>query len=98
MIFLLCLAGILSDSSQSLFSYDDSSSAFSSFYDPTFTPAFSPQFNNSELEEQANLLCQGDFECLFDIAATGRVEIGNATLEQQANIENTNEITKPSQF
>ena len=88
--------GIVNDSSQSLFSYD-SSSDFFSFYDPTFTPTFNPQFNNSELEEQAKQVCQGDTECLFDIAATGRMEIGMATLEQQVIIENAREITKPSQ-
>ena len=88
--------GILKDSSQSLFSYNTSSDFFS-YYDPTFIPAFTPQFNNSELEEQAKVACKGDTECLFDIAATGRMEIGMATLEQQVIIENAREITKPSQ-
>ena len=89
--------GIVNDSSQSLFSYD-SSSDFFSFYDPRFTPTFNPQFNNSELEEQAKVACQGDTECLFDIAATGRMEIGMATHEQQVIIENAKEIVKPSQL
>ena len=50
------------------------------FHDPDFIPTFDPMFANSSLEEQARNLCNGDTACLFDVAATGRLEIGSSAL------------------
>ena len=44
------------------------------------------------------MLCEGDISCLFDIAVTGRVEIGISTLEQVEIIVNVTETSKPSKI
>ena len=94
---LIIIIGIVDDPSKSLFSYGPSED-FYSYYDPTFSPVFNPVFSNSSLEEEANVLCQGDISCLFDIAVTGRVEIGISTLEQVEIIVNVTETSKPSKI
>ena len=44
-------------------------------------PVFQPKFSTSELNATASTVCKGEEECLFDVAATGRLEVGLATLE-----------------
>jgi len=70
--------GIISNASQSLFTYDEDS--FEEFFDPGFTPAFEPVFDDPAVEYLANEMCGGDVFCLFDIAATGDIDIGLETL------------------
>ena len=70
--------GIISNASQSLFTYDGVT--FEEFFDPGFTPAFEPVFADPALEAIANEMCGGDVFCLFDIAATGDTDIGLGTL------------------
>ena len=50
------------------------------FHDPDFVPTFNPIFTDSELEDKARELCSDDTACLFDVAATGRLEIGSSAL------------------
>ena len=57
------------------------------FYDPYFLPSYEPNFSNPELESQAEEICRGDIFCLFDIAATGNVDVGIATHESSMFIE-----------
>ena len=70
--------GIISNASQSLFTYDEDS--FEEFFDPSFTPAFEPVFDDPAVEYLANEMCGGDVFCLFDVAATGDIDIGLETL------------------
>lgn len=91
---LYCI-GIINSSSDSLFTYD-SSSSFNSYYDPGFTPVFNPQFNNSELEAMAVSICGENTACLFDIAVTGRVDIGMSTIEQVQIIQEIETLSQPS--
>ena len=88
----LCLnciiIGIIDDPLKSLFSYENTNS-FQSFYEPKFTPSFAATFTDPVLEQEARTICKGDAMCLFDIAATGRTEIGKDTLEQQVLIQQT---------
>ena len=37
-------------------------------------------FSSAELEQEATELCGEDHQCLFDVAATGRSDIGLSTL------------------
>uniref|UniRef100_A0A1X7TZR4 EGF-like domain-containing protein n=2 Tax=Amphimedon queenslandica TaxID=400682 RepID=A0A1X7TZR4_AMPQE len=70
---------IIGDPSDSLFIYDFPK-RWSTYYDPSFTPVYEPVFTDPNLEEKANEICGNDDFCKFDIAATGRTEIGEATL------------------
>ena len=53
-------------------------------------------FNDSTLQEQAEEICGSDDRCLFDIAATGCIEIGIATIEQVEFIDNVTHLSLPS--
>ena len=57
------------------------------YYDPNFTPVFSPAFNNPALEQEATLTCNGDTFCLYDIAATGRSDIALSTLDSSMRFQ-----------
>ena len=69
----------MNDPHDSLFTYGPNGD-WDSFRDVTYTPAFEPDFASPELEEQANAACGDNALCLFDIAATGDVEIGSSTM------------------
>jgi deleted-in-malignant-brain-tumors protein 1 len=84
------LTWLLNSSNESLFCYKDSEN-FHTFYDPDFIPVFNPSFDDPELEKQANEMCKGVPACLFDVAATGRLEIGMSALlakEEEMTIAN----------
>ncbi len=49
------------------------------FHVPAFAPIFAPTFSDPALETQAMSLCAGDQACLYDVAVTGRLDIGMAT-------------------
>ena len=70
--------------------------SFNSYYDPDFVPLFETQFATDELEQQANNICGSDEFCLFDIAASGKVEIGMATKKGSDNFEMLQKLSKPS--
>lgn len=42
---------------------------------------FEPTFSDPDLEEQAHELCGANQLCLFDIAATGNIDIGSSTMD-----------------
>lgn len=50
-------------------------------------------FNNSELEQNANEICGDNQFCLFDIATTGRTEIGLATRDNVLRVEEIFELS-----
>ena len=52
-------------------------------------------FSDPALEVQAMDLCSDDQFCLFDIASTGRIEIGLSTLEATQTFELFLELSLP---
>ena len=66
------------------------------YYYPGYTPLFEAVFSDSTLQEQAEEICGSDDRCLFDIATTGRIEIGIATIEQVEFIDNITDLSLPS--
>ena len=44
----------------------------------------------------ATALCGSNAACLFDIAVTGRIDIGMSTIEQVETIEEIEVISQPS--
>ena len=85
-IRLLSFAGIVDSARKSLFFYQPEES-WDTFYDPYFTPFYLPTFSDPELESQARDICGDNKFCLFDIAATGLVDVGVATLESSNVID-----------
>ena len=76
----LNLTGIIDNANDSLFSYNESlGESWAYFYDPDYTPAFAPTFDDPDLEAEAIEICGDSAFCLFDIAATKRPEIGMTT-------------------
>ena len=73
-------AGIISNVTESLFTYENSGSSFSDLHDRNFTPAFEAVFSSPELQARAGMVCEGDVFCTYDTAATGDIAIGLATL------------------
>ena len=71
---------MLTDSSESLFAYNNPGESFENFMDMSFEPVFAPEFEDPELERRADEICGDDQFCLFDIAATGTLDIGMATM------------------
>ncbi len=69
----------MDNTADSLFTYLGRST-FGDFFDPAFLPAFDAIFTDPTLEAQANMTCGTDVFCRFDIAATGRTDIGLGTL------------------
>ena len=53
-------------------------------------------FNDSYLKNNASNLCGEDEFCLFDVAATGRLEIGESTLQGGLNFLTLVELSRPS--
>ena len=50
------------------------------------------------MEMQALEACGGDNFCLFDIAATGRMEVGLSTLAASQELEEIIEVSRPGKF
>ena len=95
MTLIFTVVGIIDDPSDSLFTYKFGQD-WSTFYFPDFTPVYEPSFVDSVLEEKANEICGDDLFCKFDIAATGRVEIGEATYQGGQDFEQLVNLSKPS--
>lgn len=91
---LVNFLGIINSTEESLFTYNGEES-WSTFYQPDFVPFFEPTFSNSLLEQQANTICGDDVFCRYDIAATGRVDVGRATLEGNMELERIINISLP---
>lgn len=78
----------------SLFTYSRGTN-FSTFFGPTFVPAFSLTFATPELALQARTNCGGDPFCLFDVAATNSIDIGLSTLQGNLMYETIVNISVP---
>ena len=76
----------------SLFTYSLGEN-WTTYHDDNFSPSYDPVFVNSSLESQAMNMCDNDQFCLYDIATTGRLEIGMSTLDGSRSF---NEIVKLS--
>ena len=50
-------------------------------------PVFGTFFSDPALQAQAEALCGNDAECLFDVATTERLDIGQTTLESSQIVE-----------
>ena len=90
-------AGIVDSARRSLFFYQPGES-WDIFYDPYFLPSYQPNFSNPELESQAEEICGEDTFCLFDIAATGNVDVGRATRESSMFIEEIYSFSIPGNY
>ena len=75
----LVSTGIIDTPQDSLFTYQPGEN-WRTYYDPFYTPIFAPVFSDPDLLQQATNICGDNFFCLFDIAATGRTDIGLSTL------------------
>ena len=62
------------------------------FYEPNYTPLFSFNTNDLSLE----LVCGNDTFCMFDVASTGRTDIGLTTLNAGREYEEILELLLPS--
>lgn len=89
------LAGIIDSAAESLIT-NRGGAGFADFFDPSFIPLFEISFSDPELEQNATLLCGGDQQCLFDAAATGRLDVGLGTLSASMRLDTINNITVPS--
>ena len=88
-------AGIIQNPADSLFTYAPEEN-WSDFYAPDFVPMFEAKFSDTRLEEQAKEVCRDDKFCLFDIAATKRVEVGVATMVDGEMFDTIVEMAVPS--
>lgn len=86
------LTWLISKSEDSIFSYEGGQD-WSSFYDPKFSPVFEPTFTDADLEMQAKEMCKNDTFCLFDIATSGRVDIGLSTLSASIEFDQIVELS-----
>ena len=68
------------------------------FHDPDFIPTYNPVFTDTELETEARDLCSDDTACLFDVAATGRLEIGSSALSAKEEQDVVAALAVPSKF
>ena len=78
----------------SLFTYQPGE-IWATFYDPFFELTFQPTFADPEFEAEVNELCGDDIFCLFDVAATGDMDIGLSTLEGGQEIQEITELQIP---
>ena len=88
--------GIIDNPEDSLFMYDESNGeSWADFYDPNYMPAFAPTFNDSSLEEEAISICGDSLFCLFDIAATKNLVIGETTAFDNEEYEIVVNMSQP---
>ena len=88
-------AGIIDIAKESLFTYQPGES-WATYYDPFFSPIYEPVFSDPILEQEAASICGDNFFCLFDIAATGVMDIGLSTLTGNIEYEDILEQQIPS--
>ena len=80
-----------------MFSYQPGES-WATYYDPYFEPKFQPVFGNVDLELEATRLCGDHKFCLFDVAATGNIDLGLSTLQTSQEIEELERLSLPSEY
>ena len=83
-------AGTVNSAGKSLFVYKSEES-----WDTFSNPSYQPNFRNTEPESQAMEICDKHEFCLFDIAATGIVDITTATYEGSTIIEEIHSFSIP---
>ena len=86
--------GIIAREEQSLFTYKQNF-GWETYYDPNFEPIFEPTFSDTALEQQAMESCGDDVFCLFDVATTGRMDIGLSTLNGSRDFEELVNLSYP---
>ena len=91
---LLYVTGIISEDA-SLFTYS-SDDSWATYHDPHFISSYDPQFSSPSLESEAISACDEDEFCLYDMAATGRIEIGLSTLDGSRSLEEIVKLSYPS--
>ena len=96
-MLILIHSGIVNSSEDSMFYYKDTES-WNHFYDYDFTPVFSPTFVDPEFERQAKEMCGDVSACLFDAAATGRLDIGMSALLAEEDQKIVQELAVPSKL
>ena len=70
--------------------------SWSTCYFQSFIPVYEPSFIDTALKEKADQICGDDVFCKFDIATTGRIEIGEATYRGGQELEQLVNLSKPS--
>ena len=95
-MYTLLFAGII-DQEESLFTYQLRESWYT-FYFPFFMPSFMPVFANESLEAEAREACNNDTFCLYDIATTGRMDIGLSTLDGSRDFDEIVQLSYPSMY
>lgn len=75
-------------SNTSLFTYKPGENT-TTFANASFLPIFLDdiRFASDELRQQAEEICQGDANCLFDIASTGDTAVGASTKQTAVQLE-----------
>lgn len=96
-VHLITCAGIIEDANNSLFTYSPGES-WSTFYSPDFVPVYETSFANATLMDEAMAACGTDPFCLFDVAATGSMDIGLSTLDGSINLEMLIEMAAPGKY
>ncbi len=86
--------GIVDSPQDSIFTYQPGQT-WATFYDPHFVPVYKPTFSSPSLQEQAASICGNDVECLFDMAATGREDIGIVSIDVEQEIKELLELQIP---
>lgn len=80
----------------SLFTYNPGEDS-STFSNASFVPIFLDEpinFTSDALRIQAELACQGDVNCLFDIASTGDVSVGASTKQVAVQLESESQALR----
>ncbi|XP_078349239.1 mucin-like protein [Oculina patagonica] len=80
-------------SNTSLFTYKPGENV-STFSNVSFVPIFLDEnitFASEALRKEAAAVCQGDVNCLFDIASTGDTSVGESTKQVSVQLESENE-------
>lgn len=73
----------------SLFTYNPGENT-TTFANASFVPIFLDEpipFANDALRQEAEEICQGDANCLFDIASTGDTAVGASTKQTSVQLE-----------
>lgn len=76
----------------SLFAYNPGESV-DTFKNESFKPIFLDNitFASDALRQEAEAICQGDVNCLFDIASTGDTSVGESTKQISVQLESESE-------
>jgi len=77
----------------SIFTYNAGEDV-NTFKNESFEPIFLDEnitFASDALRQQAEAICQGDANCLFDIASTGDTAVGESTKQISVQLESESE-------